>query len=521
MRRAGRRRALALLVGVGVILAPELTLRAAGWGAREPFFVQRADGDGVLWWLSNPEVGENWFRSAVWEDAVRHPRPQRFRAQKTGRRVFVVGESAVYGTPWADDAAWPALLGERLRAADGAPVEVINTGVRAVSLGVLPGVVTELRAYEPDAFVLYAGNNEYYGVREPTAVDDLRLVRLLAPLVTRPARDARPGVKTGDPVPPGAARHAEVSARAETELAAVFAAAGPVPVLVVPPVGNERDLAPLGSVDAGPEVAALVTRAEADPVAERAAVEAALVAHPDHAALHHALGLAQLAAGESPRAELQLAVDLDTVPVRPRSDLRARLAASAWVCDAEPALRAASPDGLLGWPVLVDHVHLGLGGGAVLADAVAACLAARPELGLVAVPGEVPASPVDAAVGLRAVERYVATSALAASPTAAAYAQRLDATIATLEGALSPAERAAAAAPPEEDVHARLARDPTRTLAELERATHTRAGDPALLRALAEARLGAGDTAGAQRAEAEAVLWASLPVHPARSPDPR
>lgn len=327
----------------------------------------------------------------------------------------------------------------------------------------------------------------------------------------------------------------KVLARAQADLAAILAAAGPVPVLVVPPVANERDLAPLGSVDAGPEVEALVKRAVEDPLPARAEVEAALAAHPDHAGLHHVLGLAGLAtaAGEpvsdaappdvtrappAALAALRGAIDLDTLPVRPRSDLRAALAASPWVCDPEPALRAATPDGVLGWPVLVDHVHLGLPGGMVLADAVAACLAARADLPFAAVassggewlPTPTPFSPVDEAVGLRAVGRYVATSALAASPSAPVLLRRLAAAIDALDGLLTPVERREVAAPPTEDIHVRLARDPARTLPELERAARTHAGDPTILRALAAARRAAGDEAGAHRAEAEAVLWASL-----------
>lgn len=343
-----RRRRAAVAFALVVLLVPELGLRLCGFGAREPFYRVRLDALGRTWGAANRAVGENWFRGAEWEPEIKHPRAERFPAEPIPRsprpsdavRIFVLGESSAYGTPWADDAAWPALLRGLLATSRGAPVEVYNVGVRASTLDIQPAIVRELRAYQPDLFVLYAGHNEYYGVREPTDLEDLRVFRLIAGLVVQsgdPARSPRIGLRAGALVLPGAPEHAEVEARAARDLTRLLDEAGPVPVLGVLPVANEADVAPVGSYvppgaeEAGRRAAELVSMIEADPAlagdhsSELSALAATL---PQHAGLAHALGLVALGAGDGAgaRAHFADAIDLDTVPIRVRRPLRAALA---------------------------------------------------------------------------------------------------------------------------------------------------------------------------------------------------
>jgi lysophospholipase L1-like esterase len=91
--------------------------------------------------------------------------PVRFRRDKpaNGLRVFVVGESSVFGFPFGPEFAFSRFLGDRLAA--GLPdrtVEVVNAGVPAIgSWHVRRVVEEEIVGYHPDVVVIYTGHNDW------------------------------------------------------------------------------------------------------------------------------------------------------------------------------------------------------------------------------------------------------------------------------------------------------------------------------------------------------------------------
>src|SRR5262249_36118523 len=79
-----------------------------------------------------------------------------------GFRVFVLGESSVYGIPYEPRYSFSAFLEKRLKSAlPGRVVEVINCGVPAIASWHIPRSAREVVTHEPDVILFYAGHNDY------------------------------------------------------------------------------------------------------------------------------------------------------------------------------------------------------------------------------------------------------------------------------------------------------------------------------------------------------------------------
>jgi tetratricopeptide (TPR) repeat protein len=110
------------------------------------------------------------FTSVVFPPGVTRPAsPYAFSASK-GRdtyRIFILGDSAAYGDP--DPAyAFSRYLNLMLRHRfPGIQFEVVNTSITAVDSHVLLRMANDLSGYQPDLFIIYAGNNEVIGPYGP------------------------------------------------------------------------------------------------------------------------------------------------------------------------------------------------------------------------------------------------------------------------------------------------------------------------------------------------------------------
>ena len=79
-------------------------------------------------------------------------------------RVFALGGSTTAGFPYFFYHGFPARLAEKLEAAHPTRrIEVVNLGATAVSSWTLSDLTGAVIEHEPDAVVIYAGHNEYYG----------------------------------------------------------------------------------------------------------------------------------------------------------------------------------------------------------------------------------------------------------------------------------------------------------------------------------------------------------------------
>jgi lysophospholipase L1-like esterase len=414
---APRRRAL--LVGLTLALPwlllalAEGGLRAAGVGGDDPLFVPYDAQPAYR--LSNPDAARRYFRGAF----VPTPHTSFFRAEKPAGafRVVFQGESSAQGFPYLHGGAPSRMVERWLQAAfPGREIEFVNTAFTAVSSHVVLDQADAVLAARPDAVLIYTGHNEYYGVygaaaagalRRPAlvrgylALRRLRLVQLAeralggggaAPNAAAAGGDAPRSVMAlmaGDQqVPLGSQRFDDGVAQFRDNLGRLLAryrAAG-VPAFVGTLVSNERDQPPL---DGAPAARAHYDRARA------------LEARGDTAAARGAYRAAKEADALRFRA-----------PEAMNAVIREQCARhGATVVETQAAVAAASPGGVPGAELILEHLHPNVRGYAVIARAFHDALRARglPAAWPAGAPApsldDVPVTAVDSAVGALRTDR--------------------------------------------------------------------------------------------------------------------
>jgi lysophospholipase L1-like esterase len=357
----------------------ELLLWLVGFGGPLPLFVEVPGRPG--WLHANPEVMRRYFPSRAPRVS---PEAIEFPAEKPegAFRIVVQGGSTAAGFPYGRFAGLAGMLGERLEATfPERDIEVISTAMAAVNSYTLLDFVDEILAIRPDAVLIYAGHNEYMGVlgvssgltsrrSRPATLLHLRLRRFRAYqylealvaagrsllLGAAPDPDA---TADGHHLMSRAARGSRIPYRSDAWLAGVaqfeanldailsrYREAG-VPVFVATLVSNEKDRPPFASADG-----------------------------PDGAAAWFERGRRALERGdaEAARRAFREARDRDELPFRaPQAfdDVVRKLAErhGATLVDASARFAAASPQGIVGHELLLEHVHPNAEGYFLLADA--------------------------------------------------------------------------------------------------------------------------------------------------------
>ncbi|MEM1094971.1 MAG: tetratricopeptide repeat protein [Bacteroidota bacterium] len=152
---------IALSIPVLFFLALEVGLRLGGYGAAYPLFIPNEAATGYLY--QNPDVGKRYFFNQA-----QPPRsvPDYFLAEKpeNALRIVVQGGSSAAGYPYYHGGSFSRMLKQRLQASyPDRHVEVINTAMAAINSYTLLDFADEIIAQQPDAVLIYAGHNEYYG----------------------------------------------------------------------------------------------------------------------------------------------------------------------------------------------------------------------------------------------------------------------------------------------------------------------------------------------------------------------
>lgn len=140
----------------------ELLLRLAWSGGAIPAFERVAMPGGDLL-RPNRMVARRYFTG---QDAPPAPPADLFRATKPSRalRLFVLGESTAAGFPYPRNGTFSRALRDALQ--DVLPrdtVEVVNLGIAATNSYTVADLAGEVLRHQPDAVLVYAGHNEYYG----------------------------------------------------------------------------------------------------------------------------------------------------------------------------------------------------------------------------------------------------------------------------------------------------------------------------------------------------------------------
>jgi tetratricopeptide (TPR) repeat protein/lysophospholipase L1-like esterase len=153
---------LALGAPLVLLLGTEGALRIAGYGVSADLFIRDAKPG---YYRTNPNFTSPYFPPQF--DIT----PLNFRIARTKEaghvRIFVLGESAVRGTP-EPGFGFASLLGPQLRAAyPGKAIEVYNLGIVAINSHVIQQVARQVPPFQPDLLIVYMGNNEVVGPYGP------------------------------------------------------------------------------------------------------------------------------------------------------------------------------------------------------------------------------------------------------------------------------------------------------------------------------------------------------------------
>ncbi len=155
---------VALSLPLLFFLLLEAGLRYGGYGGSLDLFIAAPEGAfDEPHWVTNPQVAQRYFPRPGY---IPRPRHEAFLQRKpdNGYRIFVLGGSTAAAWPYPANVSFSRVLQQRL--ADTFPerhIEVVNTAISAVNSFTLVDFIDEVLAHEPDAILIYAGHNEFYG----------------------------------------------------------------------------------------------------------------------------------------------------------------------------------------------------------------------------------------------------------------------------------------------------------------------------------------------------------------------
>lgn len=161
----GRKRlfsVISILLPFVFLILLEVILRITGYGDNHSLFITHPDKGFENYYVVNPEIGKKYFQKMEYTT----PAKDRFLKKKPEDvfRVFVMGSSSVIGFPYDYNIMFTRILSERLHDAyPGKKIEMVNTAITAINSFTLADFMPQIIAQKPDAILIYAGHNEFYG----------------------------------------------------------------------------------------------------------------------------------------------------------------------------------------------------------------------------------------------------------------------------------------------------------------------------------------------------------------------
>jgi len=356
----------------------EGALRLFHYGYDTALFIEAPGNSDYL--VFNPAASRRYFTDQL--NATTGNREPFRKVKEPGTlRFFVLGESTTIGYPYFHNGSFHRWLQYRLmREFPDKKLEIVNVALTAVNSYTVLGFAREVVHYEPDAVLIYAGHNEYYGALgvgstnrlggNPALVNTLlwlrqfRVVQLFAQVIGKIGRlfsrdDPKTG-KTRMELMVGDQQIAYGSPLFERGIAqfrsnmdktlAVFHNEG-VPVFISNVVSNLKDQQPFISIED----------------------------KHDGASADLDYGLAKQAWDKSDyttaRADFIRAKELDALRFRAPEAINgiiddlSRKYDNTHLVDTRAVFQAASEHGIIGNTLLLEHVHPNLMGYALLSDA--------------------------------------------------------------------------------------------------------------------------------------------------------
>lgn len=182
-RRIWLFRAIALLLPILFFVLLEGGLRLFNYGENLDLFIPAPAGFADKDYLMvNPNVAKRYFTKGTYTPL---PPYEFFIKHKpaNGYRIFVMGGSTTAAWPYPNNVLFSRILSQRL--ADAFPdkyIEVVNVAIAAVNSYTLLDFMDEILAQQPDAILIYVGHNEFYGALGVASTESLGKFRPLVML---------------------------------------------------------------------------------------------------------------------------------------------------------------------------------------------------------------------------------------------------------------------------------------------------------------------------------------------------
>ncbi len=165
-------------IPVFIFVIFELVLRAINYGDNSNLFTDFPGKEFKEYKIVNQIIGKKYFKKLP-NTAPRH---DMFLKKKpdNGFRIFVMGSSTAYGFPYEENLLFSRILQERLQ--DCYPdkhIEVVNTALTAINSYTLSDFIDDILDEKPDAILIYAGHNEFYGAFGVGSIEKISKSRTL------------------------------------------------------------------------------------------------------------------------------------------------------------------------------------------------------------------------------------------------------------------------------------------------------------------------------------------------------
>ena len=160
------------MLPVVIIVLLEIGLRVFQYGGNSALFVSAPD-ELANYKMCNWDVARRYF---FMQSTIPNPSKDLFLKKKpeNGYRIFVLGGSTAAGYPYGDNVMFSRILYYRL--SDAFPdklIEVVNTAMSAINSYALLDFMDDILANKPDAILIYAGHNEFYGALGVASMESL------------------------------------------------------------------------------------------------------------------------------------------------------------------------------------------------------------------------------------------------------------------------------------------------------------------------------------------------------------
>jgi tetratricopeptide (TPR) repeat protein len=140
----------------------EIGLRVFHYGPNLDLFITETI-HGIPYYTMNPDIKYRYFSQIQFSPSTS---PEDFAVNKPDStyRIFCLGASTTVGYPYWYNGSFPSLLRNRLQILfPKKSLEIINLGLTATNSNTVIDIAGELVKYQPNLIVLYDGHNEFYG----------------------------------------------------------------------------------------------------------------------------------------------------------------------------------------------------------------------------------------------------------------------------------------------------------------------------------------------------------------------